>query len=260
MKNICPALVLGLFAPLYAADEAATDYWVRAMPLAWMATFDGSSSYSAAGNQGDTKQLNDLGLAGDEIGFGLEAGAKLPILVSLHVGGFQQETSGSFTTSSFAFAGQNFTSGTSELSLTDGYIEADFRPLDLDIAGVAIGLGYHVMSTEMTVSGGGNSVGFNEDIQFPVVALRGHVNVPFLLSLGAEAKIHWMEGSYGGHKISFVDAALQITYMPWNLFGVMAGVRYLNSDVEFRDPLGSNSEAVLDLTLMGPFVGVIGKF
>jgi hypothetical protein len=260
MKKIFPSLIMIFFAPLYAADEAATDYWVRAMPAAWMATFDGSSSYSTAGSQGDTKQLNDLGLAGDEVGFGLEAGAKLPILVSLHVGGFQQETSGSFATNSFAFAGQNFTSGTSDLSLTDGYIEADFRPLDLDIIGVAVGLGYHVLSTEMTISGGGNSVGFNEDIQFPVVALRGHVNVPFLLSLGAEAKIHWMEGSYGGHKISFVDAALQITYMPWNMVGFMAGARYLNSNAEFRDPSGTNSRAELDLTLIGPFVGLIGKF
>ena len=255
--TLCSLVSMGT---TYAADEAASDYWVRVMPAAWMVNFDGSTNYNINGAGSGDQQLSTLGLDNQEVGFGLEAGFKLPLLVSLHAGGFMQETDGSFNTSSFNYGGQNFTTGTSEAEISDLYLEADLRLLDLDIAGIAFGVGYHSMTNKVSLSGSGTSATLDEDYQFPVLALRGHVNVPVLLSLGAEAKIHWMEISYLDNKVSYIDAALQITWMPWNMLGFMGGYRYLDSNITFKSPSGINASAKLDLSLGGPFLGMIGKF
>jgi hypothetical protein len=258
--TLCTLCATVSMTAAYAADEAATDYWVRVMPSVWLADFDGSTNYHVNGAGSGDQPLSDLGLANQEVGFGLEAGFKLPLLVSLHAGGFSQETEGSFNTASFNYGGLTFTNGTSKAEISDLYLEADLRLLDLDIAGLAFGVGYHSMNNTVTLSGSGQSASLDEDFQFPVLALRAHANVPMLLSLGAEAKIHWMEISYLDNKISYLDAALQITWMPCNLFGFMGGYRYLDSSATFKSATGVNASAKFDLSLGGPFIGMIGKF
>ncbi len=257
IATFCTALGI---TSIYAADEAASDYWVRGMPAAWLVNFDGKTNYSTNNVGSGDSQLSDLGLANQELGFGLEAGAKLPILVSVHIGGFIQETDGAFAGKNFNYGGQNFTSGSSSARISDLYIEADLRPLDLDLVGCAIGIAYHAMNNEVTVSGGGNSVSLSEDFHFPAIAVRAHANLPALISLGAELKVHWMEISYLDNKISYLDASAQITYMPWELVGFMGGYRLLSSNINFKSPTGVNASAKLDLSLGGPFLGVIAKF
>ena len=196
-----------------------------------------------------------------EAGFGLEVSAKLPILFSVHAGGFVVGTDGSFTTGGVDFGGETFTGNVdSSLDFTDLYIEADLQLLDLDLVGCAIGVGYHLMNTEVSLSDGTNSAALDEDVQFPVIALRAHANLPILASLGAEAKIHWMELSYDDTGVSYLDATIQIVWRPWEMLGFIGGYRHVIADLSFDDPAGVNADADVDLTLSGPFLGLTAQF
>lgn len=244
-----------------AADDVASDYWVRVMPAAWFVGFDGDAKYTAGGTTGDNLSLDDADLANQEAGFGLEVSAKLPILFSFHAGGFSIGTEGSFTAAAVEFGGESFNGSVdSSLDLSDLYGEADLQILDLDLVGFAFGVGYHFMNTEMKLSGGGTSATLDEDVQFPVLALRGHANLPILTSLGAEAKIHWMELSMNDTGVSYLDATIQITYRPWEYLGFIGGYRYIAADFSFDAPAGVNADADVDLTLAGPFLGLTAQF
>ena len=245
-----------------AADNVASDYWVRVMPAAWFVGFDGDARYSANGVQGSNLSLDDVDLANQEAGFGLEVSAKLPILFSFHAGGYVVGTDGSFTTGgTITFGGEPFTGDIdSSLDLSDLYLEADLQLLDLDLVGCAIGVGYHFMNTEVSLSGGGNSATLDEDLQFPVVALRAHANLPMLTSLGAEAKVHWMELSLDDTSVGYIDATIQITWRPWEMLGFIGGYRYVAADLGFDSPAGVNADADVDLTLAGPFLGLTAQF
>lgn len=254
-----PLLLIGGVAG--AADNVASDYWVRVMPAAWFVGFDGDARYSEGGTPGDNLSLDDLDLANSEACFGLEASAKLPILFSFHAGGYVVGTEGSFTATGESFGGVTFAGNVNTtIDLTDIYIEADLQLLDLDLVGCAIGVGYHLMNTEVSLNGGTNSAALDEDLQFPVIALRAHANLPMLTSLGAEAKIHWMELSYDDTGVSYIDATIQITWRPWEMLGFIGGYRYVAADLSFDSPAGVNADADLDLTLSGPFLGLTAQF
>lgn len=251
-------LIGGGFAS--AADEVATDYWVRVMPAAWFATLDGENRYAVNGS-GDNLEMDDIDLANSELVFGLEAGVKLPVLVCLHAGMFSFGTEGSFTTGGVDFGGENIDGQVdAKTDLMDVYLEADVRPLDLDLVGFSIGVAYHFMRTEVSLDDGTDSASLDEDIQFPVIALRGHANLPMMPSLGAEAKIHWMDISYQDNHVSYLDLTLQVTWRPWEYLGFIGGYRHVVIDIGLDDPPGFNASADIDMTLSGPFVGLIGKF
>ena len=256
-----PLLLMGGVAS--AADDVASDYWVRVMPAAWFVGFDGDAKYTEGGLAGDSLSLDDVDLANQEAGFGLEVSAKLPILFSFHAGGFVVGTDGEFDAGvvGVAFGGETLTGNVkSTIDLSDLYIEADLQILDLDLVGFAIGVGYHLMNTEMSLSDGTNSAALDEDLQFPVVSLRAHANLPMLTSLGAEAKVHWIDLSLGDTGVSYLDATIQITWRPWELLGFIGGYRYVSADLSFDDPSGVNADADLDLTLSGPFLGLTAQF
>ena len=258
---LLPISLLFLGGAASAADDVASDYWVRVMPAAWLVGFDGDARYSEGGTAGDHLSLDQLDLANSEAGFGLEVSAKLPILFSVHAGGFVVGTDGSFTTGGVDFGGETFTGNVdSSLDFTDLYIEADLQLLDLDLVGCAIGVGYHLMNTEVSLSDGTNSAALDEDVQFPVIALRAHANLPILASLGAEAKIHWMELSYDDTGVSYLDATIQIVWRPWEMLGFIGGYRNVIADLSFDDPAGVNADADVDLTLSGPFLGLTAQF
>jgi hypothetical protein len=255
-------LLIGASAVVSAADDVASDYWVRVMPSAWFVGFDGNAKYTAGGTTGDKLSLDDVDLANQEAGFGLEVSAKLPILFSFHAGGFVVGTEGSFDAGGGVdFGGETLFNNTkSSLDVSDLYAEADLQLLDLDLVGFAIGVGYHLMSTEMKLSDATTNVSLDEDFQFPVVALRGHANLPFLTSLGAEAKVHWMNLSLNDTSVGYLDATLQITWRPWGMLGFIGGYRYVAADIGFDNPAGSNADADLDITLAGPFLGLTAQF
>ena len=254
-----PLLLMGGVAS--AADNVASDYWVRVMPAAWFVGFDGDAKYSANNVPGDNLALDDVDLANQEAGFGLEVSAKLPILFSFHAGGFVVGTDGSFNTAGVTFGGETLTGSVkSTIDLSDLYIEADLQILDLDLVGFAIGVGYHLMNTEVSLADGTNSAALDEDLQFPVVTLRAHANLPMLTSLGAEAKVHWIDLSLDDTGVSYIDATIQITWRPWELVGFIGGYRYVAADLSFDSPAGVNADADLDLTLSGPFLGLTAQF
>ncbi len=254
-----PLICLGSAAS--AADDVASDYWVRVMPAAWFVAFDGDARYTADGTVGDNLTLDDVDLANTETGFGLEVSAKLPILFSFHAGGFGVGTEGSFTAATIDFGGETF-NGTvdSTLDITDLYGEADLQLLDLDLVGFAIGIGYHLMNTEMKLSSVGTTATLDEDVQFPVVALRAHANLPVLTSLGAEFKLHWIDLSLDDTGVSYIDATIQITYRPWEYLGFIGGYRHIAAELEFDAPTGTNADADVDVTLSGPFLGLTAQF
>jgi hypothetical protein len=254
-----PLLCLGGVAS--AADDVASDYWVRVMPAAWFVAFDGDAQYSEGVTPGDELSLDDVGLANSETGFGLEVSAKLPILFSFHAGGYVVGTDGSFSTPGVDFGGATFNGNVnSTIDLSDLYIEADLQILDLDLVGFAIGVGYHLMNTEVSLSDGTDSAALDEDLQFPVVSLRAHANLPMLTSLGAEAKVHWIELSLNDTGVSYIDATIQITWRPWDMLGFIGGYRHVAADLSFDNPAGVNADADLDLTLSGPFLGLTAQF
>lgn len=254
-----PLLCLGGIAS--AADNVASDYWVRVMPAAWFVAFDGDAKYTADGLPGDNLSLDDVDLANSEAGFGLEVSAKLPILFSFHAGGYGVGTDGSFTTAGVDFGGETLTGNVdSSIDLTDIYLEADLQLLDLDLVGFAIGVGYHLMNAEVSLDDGTNSAALDEDLQFPVISLRAHANLPMLTSLGAEAKVNWMELSLDDTSVGYIDATIQITWRPWELVGFIGGYRHVAADLSFDSPTGTNADADLDLTLSGPFLGMTAQF
>ncbi len=254
-------MLLAAAATRLGAADAPSDYWVRVMPSAWFSNLSGETNYSAGGTPGDHLSLESLDLANQQAGFGLEISAKLPILFSFHAGGFVVGTDGSFSTPAIRFGGQTISGAVnSSLDLRDVFAEADLQILDLDVFGFAIGVGYHDLNAKVELSSSGSSAKLDEDLSFPVVALRAHTNIPVLASLGAEAKVHWMEISVDHNSVAYVDASLQVTWMPWRMLGFMGGYRYVSTNLHFDQPAGSNSEAKVDVSLAGPFLGLTAQF
>lgn len=194
----------------------------------------------------------------------IEAAAKVPFLFGVHAGVASFSTDGGTTLgANLTFADQTFTAGTSiaaDISLRDLWAEVCIRPLSLDIAGVSVGLAVHQLTTELTITGGGQSARFSEAPLIPVIAVRGHVNLPFVHGLGVELKIHTLSIPLPDLHPSYLDADLHVTYRPWELLGFTAGYRYVRWNVGMDDPSGSGSSADLSLTLSGPYLGLIAKF
>jgi hypothetical protein len=261
MRRTSILSLLCLGAVVHAADDVASDYWVRVMPAAWLVGFDGDARYSADGSSGDHLTLDDLDLGDTEAGFGIEVSAKLPILLSFHGGFYAVGTEGSFTAAGVQFGGETFNGSVdTSLDLADLYLEADLQLLDLDLVGCAIGLGWHRLDVEVDLAGGGTRATLDEEAQFPVVALRAHANLPVLTSLGAEAKVHWMELSLDDTAVSYLDATLQVTWRPWEYLGFIGGYRHVVVDLGFDAPAGVDADADVDVTLSGPFLGVTAQF
>lgn len=257
-----PLLMAGGLAS--AADEVATDYWVRALPSVWFAQARGDASYGTNNASPTRFSTDSVGLGDREAAFMLEAAVKVPFLFGVHAGVSAFGTDGGTTLgSNLTFADQTFTAGTgiaTEVTLRDLWAEVCIRPLSLDIAGVSIGLAVHQLATELTISGGGLSARFSESPLIPVVAVRGHVNLPFVPGLGVELKIHTLSIPLPDLHPSYLDADLHLTYRPWELLGFTAGYRHVRWDIGIEEPSGSGSSADLALTLAGPYVGLIAKF
>jgi hypothetical protein len=257
-----PLLLSGGLA--HAADEVATDYWVRVLPSLWFAQARGDASYGTNNASPTTFSTDGIGLGDREPAFMIEAAVKVPFLFGVHAGTSAFATDGGATLGgNLTFADRTFTAGTAiatDLTLRDLWAEVCIRPLSLDIAGVSIGLAVHQLTTELTISGGGQSARFSEAPLVPVVAVRGHVNLPFVPGLGVELKLHTLSIPLPDLHPSYLDADLHVAWRPWELLGFTAGYRYVRWDIGFDDPSGSGSSADLALTLAGPYLGLIAKF
>ena len=252
--------------PLMAADEAATDYWVRVMPSAWFASLHGDAAWSTNGAAGSHFTVGDLGLDKRETTFAIEASAQIPFLFGFHAGYADFSTDSSTTLSqNLTFGNQTYTAGTtvdSTIALRDIYGEICIRPINFSTVGFSIGLALHSATGEVTIKNPGSGISrtFDETAYIPVLALRGHVTLPFLTGLGIEAKVHYLELSLSDQHARYADADLHVSYRPIDYLGILVGYRHMLFDVHFTDPTGSGSAADLRLSLSGPYAGLIAKF
>jgi hypothetical protein len=259
-------LLMGGTMPLMAADEAATDYWVRVMPSAWFASLGGDAAWSKDGVQGSRFTMGDLGLDNRETTFAIEASAQVPFLFGFHAGYADFSTDGSATLSQdVTFGNHTYNAGTtvdSTSSLRDFYGEICVRPINFDTVGFSIGLAVHATTGEVTIkdAGAGFERSFDETAYIPALALRAHVTLPFLTGLGLEGKLHYLELAYSDQHARYADADVRVSYRPIDYLGVLVGYRYMLIDVHFTDPSGSGSAADLRLALTGPYAGLIAKF
>ncbi len=258
------AFLLTLADEARSADGASTDYWVRVMPALWAAQLDGDFSYQRGGSSGSRFTTDQLGIDGAKNIFAIEAGAQIPFLFGFHAGYFDFSTEGTRPlTQTQTFGNQTYAATTqvkTTVGLRDLYGEICIRPLNLDLVGFSVGVAGHSIDGRMELADltTGNSDSIEKTVFIPAVAVRGHVSPLKCLTL--EARVHWIEIATGGNHVRFADADVQLAYRPIEWVGVLAGYRYNLYDLHLKDPTGTNSSADLNLSLSGPYVGLIAKF
>jgi hypothetical protein len=251
-------------ARLAAADGAGTDYWVRVMPELWVAKLGGDFSFQRGGGSPTKLDADQLGIDGNHNTFAIEAGAQVPFLFGFHAGYSAFKTDGSATlTQNVTYGSQTFTAASTvetHAKLNDLWGEICVRPLNLDLVGFSVGVAGHSLGAEMTLrdTGSGQQDSFKKTVFIPAGALRAHVTP--VLGVTIEARLHYIELGLGGDHARYVSAALQASYRPITWVGILAGYRYDLFDIHLKDPSGSNSSADTNLSLSGPYAGLIAKF
>lgn len=267
MRTLPIASFLLLAAPLapLAAAESAQDYWVRVMPAVWLPQLDGDVAYrGSSASTSSTLTMSELGLDDRQSEFQVEAGAKFPFLFAVDAGysGFATEGD-AVLQRNVAFGNQVFLASTrveTDVALRDFWGELSIRPLDLDIAGIGIGIAAHAIDADIEVrdATSGTAESIDETIYVPAGALRAHVTP--LPGFTVEARVHYMELGYDGQRLRFFDGAVQASYRPVRWVGVLAGYRHQLIDAHVNAPEGGNSQADVDVSLSGPYVGLIAAF
>ncbi|MCS6970951.1 MAG: hypothetical protein RMM29_00875 [Planctomycetota bacterium] len=263
IRSVCVTCILlaAHAGPLAAGDDGTWDYWVRVQASAAYLTLAGETSYTARGVPGTAVEVSDLGLDSGAVAPGLELGLTTPLL-SFH--GFlagSQWTLEETTTlgSAVQFGGRSFAASTqvrSELTISDAYAEICWGPIELDIAGFAVGLAVHRLGLQATLSGGGQSASFDEVAYLPTLALRAYVAPIDMLE--AEAMVHGLSVPLGEvASATFASAQAQLSFYPIDFIGAFVGYRYTLAEVEFE----YRSTAIdASLTLSGPFAGIAAQF
>lgn len=261
-RAIISASLLALCAaPAFAADDGTWDYWVRAQVTAGQLALGGDASYTDGTIPATNFDVGDVGLDDGEIAPGFELGVTTPILSFHGWLGYQQwSTEGSTTlTQNLNFGGIGFTAGdtlSSEASLTDLYVEFAWGPIELDVAGFAIGIAAHQLSLQTKLSSGlAGSAEFDESGTVPTLSLRGYVAPLDMLEV--EAMVHGLAVPIGDASGSFFTGQIQASYYPFSYLGVIAGYKHTAIDIEYED--GSRT-AKANVTLSGPFLGLAAQF
>jgi hypothetical protein len=252
-------------APLAAADNASTDYWVRAMPSLWLPQLGGDAAYHrGTASPATTVSADQLGLGDRQRSPQIEAGAQIPFLFGFHAGWSTFKSEGDSTLGgSLTFGTRTFAPATTvhaEAELSDLWGEICVRPLNLDLVGFSIGLAGHELGAKikLTDSSSGATESFDQSVFVPAGSLRAHVTP--LTGLTIEGRLHYMEIGLDGDHIRFAQAEFQASYCPIRWVGVLAGYRYDLYDVHLHQPNGANSSADANLHLSGPYVGLMAKF
>jgi len=261
----CPwlSLVPGLLvlAPIAgAAEGVATEYWGRVIGGVWFASASGDFVADADGVEGDTFEAEDFELDDYEAALMLEASVSLPLFVDLHAGIFSYSVDGEEELlAPRDFDGESFSGTvTTDLQFTDIYGEAAWRPIDFDLVGGSIGLAVHYIDGELQLEEDGSvqSETVAESFPFPAASGRGYANPIDEVSI--EARLHLMSLDVADVDATFIDFLATVAYRPVDWFGVVGGYRYVqyDLDVEFDD----DASATIDLTLSGPFLGVMAVY
>lgn len=256
-------------AVLSAADEVATDYWVRVMPSLWFAELGGDFTYQDGGSSGSKLQTDELGLGSRENAFSIEAGAQIPFLFGFHAGLSDFGTSATTTlTRTVTFGNQTYAASDrveTSVDLRDWYGEICVRPVNFDVAGFSVGIAVHALhgDLKLTDQSAGTSQELSKTVPVPALSLRAHLAPLWLLgikSLTLEGRVHYFDLSISGDRLKYADAEIQASYRPIDFLGINGGYRYTLIDLHLDHPTGSSSSADIDLHLQGPYLGLIAKF
>lgn len=241
-----------------AADDTANDYWIRLQANAWFAPLDGNFAYTDNNVPPTSMSVDEIGLGDSETNLMAEVSLQLPFFLDFHVGGWTFGTSGSNTLSrDIEFGDVTFNASdtiTSKIDLSDFYGEIAWG-LNFDLVGFSIGLAAHFLSVDGELRSTTQNADFDGSIPVPMVAVRAHVNP--LASLGFEGVLHGLSLSVGEYDTTVLDLRLQAIYRPIDMLGVIGGLRHYVLDIEGKD---GNEEVLIDLTLSGPFVGLVAQF
>lgn len=262
-------LLLAGVGALPAADEVATDYWVRVLPSLWSAKLGGDFTYQDNGTTGSKLETGELGLGSRENSFAVEAGAQIPFLFGFHVGlsNFTEDASTTLSRT-VTFGSQTYTAGDrvdTHVGLRDWYGEICVRPINFDVAGFSVGVAVHAVKGDLGLSD--QNAGFSDELSktvpVPTLSLRAHVAPLWLFgikSLTLEGRLHYLDLSISGDHLRYADVSVMASYRPIDYLGITGGYRYNLIDLKLDHPADSNSSADIDLHLQGPFIGLIAKF
>lgn len=246
---------------LHAGDDGTWDYWVRVQASAAYLALDGEASYTRHGVPGTTIQVADLGLDGGALAPAGELGLTTPLLsfhAFLAASRWTREESATLA-APLAFGGQTFAASTqvhSEITLEDAYAELSWGPLELDVAGFAVGLAVHRLGLSGRIAGGGAVAEFDETAYLPTLALRAYVAPIDMLE--AEAMVHALSLPLGDvASAAFYTAQAQLSFYPIDYVGVFAGYRFSGIEVEIEY---GGTRVDTALTLSGPFLGLAAQF
>lgn len=265
MRNV---LIIGLLAlaavlPLHAAvgEHQGSDYMVRGMLSLWEPSMSGDFNYADSSSTftGDAS-ASDLGIDDASSSMRFEAGVNLPLVFDVMVGGYGFEEDGrERLEQSFSYGGTDYLVGTTvetDISIDDLYAEMAFR-LSLLNASVTAGLAIHQQAINIKITDGVFTEEFDEDVYFPVAAVRGYVNLPQNITL--EGRIHYLSVTIDDFSAKYTEVHALVSWRPLHHIGVFAGYQITQMDLDYDDPDGSE-EVKLDYDLQGPFIGVLVQF
>jgi len=244
-----------------AADTEANNFWIRIQADAWMPELGGGVAFQSNGTAGSDIDMEDLKLTDGQVVPMIDVYIKppIPFIPNIHMGVYTFNVGETATlASTITFGGTTFTSGTvvtSEVDLADAYAELYYMPLDLDVAGLGLGLGVHGLQTDISIEDSGGREKFATDVVFPVISLHAHVNI--LDSLGIEIEGNGIRADVGGIDGMFMDGRAQLVWRPFNWFGLNAGFRGVMLDADIEE---DQDKVSFDLILSGPYAGLVAQF
>lgn len=260
IRHILSASLLVLAGSAVAADGGTWDYYVRVQASAGLLGLSGDASYKDGALSATGFDMGDLGLDDAEITPAIEIGLGTPLFdFDAHLGWQSWSTEGSKNLSkNINFGGTTFGVGTpvsTKASIDDLYIEGNWSPVALNLAGVSLGLALHRLNVTTEVAAGGTTEKLDESAILPTLALRAYA-AP-LDSVEAEVMLHALSVPLGDVSGSYVHAQLQVAYYPVNNLGIIAGWRHTMIDIEIED---GAMKADANVALSGPFLGVAAQF
>lgn len=260
IRTILIPTLLAAAGAAQAADGGSWDFYARAQASAGLLGLSGDASYQKDGIAASTISTDGIGLDDAEISPAIELGVGTPIFDFHAFLGWQSwETDGSGTLSqTVSFGGQSYTGGTqiaSKASVEDLYLEANWSPIALNLAGFSIGVAVHRLSVSAELDNGLVRSEFDESAILPMLALRAYVAPLDMLEV--EAMVHALSVPLGDVSGTVAYGQIQASYYPMEYIGVNLGWRHAMIDVEIED---GGDKAKADVSLSGPFLGLSAQF
>jgi len=105
----------------------------------------------------------------------------------------------------------------------------------------------------------GTDESFSKTIPIPALSVRAHLTP--ISGLTFEARVHIFDAGYDGQHARYTDAEAQVSYRPniMPFLGILGGYHYTLYDLRVKDT-SENEQASVDITLAGPYVGLIAQF